>query len=218
MMKITNLNERGVSRVLILLIILFLLLLAGGAWWVWQSNEPQPLPADTSEATPSESTDQTTESDPTGEHDHSVAARPVSEAYSVRIPDGWVSANCEDNEDILFVAPNDEQLGKCASEFGGAVTISKQAGDAREPESVYTSRTDISDVNYAGTTVAGMEATRVAYTQAEEPMVGPPVGTDFVIVIAFDGTNSYILSYSRYPDWEDNLEHFDAIVNTFAPE
>lgn len=212
-MKSLKSNQIGASRIIVAMVVLVVVAAAGaGGWWLWQRNAPQEVDEtpDTTQQTEQPATEEQTAA-------QTVEASPASGDFSVRILESWQQQDCAaDNPNILFVAPTTDLLGKCASEFFGLIAVSKTEGDRREDESAYSGRTDINLVSYDQLMVDTMPAIRVEYTQSEEPIVGPPVGTRYIEVIAFDGTYSFSMSYTQQPGWDDYRAEFDAIVSSLA--
>ncbi|MDZ7744829.1 MAG: hypothetical protein U5K77_03700 [Candidatus Saccharibacteria bacterium] len=208
-------SRGGLHPVHLIIICIIIMLLAAFGWWLWQRNEPQPIEESAEETSIQVDSDE--EPDEAAPEEEPATRIAVSESggFEVMIPEAWLDTTC-DGVDSLFVAPNDDLLGVCASEFGGLISITKTSGDRRYEETAFMARTDINDQSFLVTELDGMPATRAVYTQSEEPIVGPPIGTQYVSVVAFDGTDSYILTYTQYPDWGNYQLEFEEIVSSFS--
>lgn len=201
----TSRNQGGFSPVTILLVLLLTATLAFTVLRVYDSK-------DTRSSTPPSSSDAS--SDPAPVDDPDLAyVRPPSEVYRVAQPEGWVKSTCSDSPDLLFLAPSTDKLGKCNSESGGTVLISKSAGDIREPATAFTGNPQYTSVSYEATTIDGMAGYKVAYAIAATGDPGyPPPGTKHIQYVLFDGTNSFIIIHTRLPADPD----LSAIVQTMA--
>lgn len=134
------------------------------------------------------------------------------DSYSVVLPSGWVHRTCE-GTDILFLAPNEEELGKCNSGYFGAISISRNAGDVRA-EGDPSSDPSATEISVTSVTIDGQPATQTSYTVAgEESMI--PVGTRLVRYQIFFEGNTYTLGASQAPGGTSYASELDAIVRSF---
>ncbi|MEK7600136.1 MAG: hypothetical protein AAB462_03835 [Patescibacteria group bacterium] len=201
-------NQQGFSPLIIILILLLLAIIGFAGWRIWSKDTPSSR-ADTKTASSSDK-------DGAGEAAEPAYAMPVSEAYRVALPATWVSATCADNSDILFLAPTTDKLGKCASESGGTVAVSKNSGDTSHNEEYYTSDDHYASVNYSPVTIDGITGSKVTYTIATENIIGyPPVGTQQIIYSLFDGTNTFSLSYTRFAGEPDLAAAVQTLAESF---
>ena len=136
-------------------------------------------------------------------------------SFSVEAPVEWLSGTCEDST-IVFLAPSADLLGKCATEYFGIVSMSKTPGDNRSAEGDFADETLYSDVTFAAVTVNGVEGVRVSYTNVGEFEVGPLAGTKAISYQLFDGTSTYMISYSQQPSDPDYSEEFETITQSFT--
>jgi len=204
-------NQKGFSPVIILLILLLLAVMAFAGWRVWGSKD------DSDSAKPS-----TSESEPAPDKDEPVDdpelayVRPPSEVYRVAQPEGWVKATCADTPDVLFLAPSTDRLGKCGSESGGTVFATKSPGNVGNPEAHYTGSAHYRGVTYTPITIDGMNGYKATYTTATVDGLGyPPIGSQGADYVLFDGTNSFVLVYTRLPGAPDLAATVQTMAETF---
>ncbi|HTE58232.1 MAG TPA: hypothetical protein VK694_05810 [Verrucomicrobiae bacterium] len=204
-------NQKGFSPIFIILILLLLALLGFAGWRIWESRD------DKGGKIPSSSDSAPASADP--EEPAAPAlnyVKPPSEVYRVALPDTWVKATCPDTPDLLFLAPTTDKLGKCNSEFGGTVTISKASGDVSHPAAYYSGDSHLSGVSYATTTIDSINGYKVSYTVSTEYEIGTPaVGTQQTQWVLFDGTNSFIMVYTRLPGDPDLAAAAQTLAETF---
>lgn len=203
-------NQSGLAPVLVLLLVLLIMVIAFFAWRFTSSEQPSIAPQNDN------SSDQTAdESDLSGAPSR---VSPANDAYSVELPSGWVSRNCDaaGSEGVLFIAPSEELLGLCASEAGGVVIFSVASGDNRASLSDFSESEEIGDLSSSDITYGEISGTSFSYTIVAESMLGyPPVGTTIVHYQAYDGTNTYFATYTGLPGQQDYLAEFDASVDSF---
>lgn len=204
-------NQKGFSPLFIVLILLILALLGFAGWRIWESKDDKGSgKPESSESTPS-SGDSEEPAPPALNY-----VKPPSEVYRVALPDTWVKATCPDTPDLLFLAPTTDKLGRCNSESGGTVAISKASGDVSHPATYYTGDSHLSGVSHAAITIDGINGYKVAYTIAVEYELGyPPVGTQQTQWVLFDGTNSFIIVYTRLPGDPDLAATAQTLAETF---
>lgn len=140
--------------------------------------------------------------------------RPADKSYSVEAPLDWLSGTCEDSA-VVFLAPTSDLLGKCATEFFGMVSISKQPGDNLAVEADFSDDSIYSDVSFTSTSINGVNGVKISHTQVGAFEVGPVAGTKTISYQLFDGTNTYIISYSEQPGWPDHSDDFELIAQSF---
>ncbi|MEO5628109.1 MAG: hypothetical protein ABIQ89_04465 [Candidatus Saccharimonadales bacterium] len=199
-------NQRGFSPLIILLVIVILGVLGFAGWTVWKKSKA--TPATTSSAKTEVTKDKTAKPEPT-------YTMPTSAAFRVVAPDGWVNSTCADNPDTLFLATTSDKLGKCQSDFGGTVVISKVSGNATQPESYYSSDASLGSVVYSDVTIDGVSGHKVSYTVTGAAEVGPAVGTQQTTYILYDGTSSYIITYTRLSGEADLSAEVQALAESF---
>ena len=203
-------NQKGFAPWLIILILLILLLLGFVGWRVWDSRD------DGGGSTPDSS--ESAGSDEAGDEPEATVTTvmPPSEAYRVALPEGWVKAICPDTEHLLFLAQTTDKLGKCNTESGGTVAITKTGSDAGHPESYYTADPYYGGVSYAPVMIDSMAGYKVAYTVASADGLGyPPVGTHQIQYVLFDGPSSYVLVYTRFAADPDLSAAFQTLAESF---
>lgn len=203
-------NQKGFSIWIILLILLLLAILGFAGWRIWKADDSGSEPPATSESSPeTDAAEEPAEPEPT-------YAMPPSGAYRVEQPDGWVKGTCADSSDLLFLAPSNDKLGTCNSENGGTVAISKNNGDVSQPESYYTSNAEYGSVSYGTFTADGITGYKVSYEIVAESILGyPPVGTEQTQYTLFDGTNSFVIVYTRLPGHADVSATVQALAESF---
>ena len=202
-------NQKGISPLIIILLILLLAVVGFAGWTVYNTNkksEPTTKPA--------AKTESTTESTP--KRTPLALVKPISEAYRVALPDGWVKGTCADSPDVLFLATTTAKLGKCESYSGGMVFIAKNAGNTGHTEEYYTSDDAFSDVTYTSITIDGISGYKVKYTYATENELGyPAVGTKATDYILFDGTNTFSIGYLQFVGEPDLGTTVQALAESF---
>ena len=145
-------------------------------------------------------------------------ARPGSGEFEVDVPEGWVSSNCPDSPNILFLAPTTALLGKCDSEYFGTVAISANEGDISHTEEYYSADDMYSSVSFSAVTVDGIVGYKVMYNVATEGELGyPPVGTFEYIYNLYDSASgkTYRPSYRQLPSDSDYRTNFVEIAESF---
>lgn len=197
-------NQQGFTPFHFLVLIALLLLLAFVGWRVWEARSDKEVEAPVASQT-TKSADDTPLN----------YIQPPSEDYRAALPEGWVSGTCPDSPDILFMAPSNDMLGKCNSEFGGTVIISRSDGNTGYGEDYYTSDASYGGVTYEAVTIDGIEGYKVAYTVAGEVMVGPAAGSQIVQYVLFDGTNTWSVTYTQLAGDPDNKAHAQSIAESF---
>ena len=201
-------NQKGMSPLIIILLLLLLGIIGFTGWFVWNSNK-----TGSSTSTSAESSTKDESKTEKRIRVEPPYIKPPSEAYRVILPSAWVTSNCSDSPDLLFLAQSTDKLGKCQSEYFGTVAIAKNTGNIGHNEEYYTSDDAYADVTYTATTIDGITGYKVAYTVATENELGvPKVGTKIVQYFLYDGTNTFSISYSR-PSGEPALT---ATVQTLA--
>ena len=202
-------NQRGFSHFIIILLVLILAILGVIGWRVWESSKTD------DSATPSASSNSKKKSTDKGITTFTYV-KPVSESYRVALPTGWVSGTCADNTEILFLAPTTDKLGKCSSESGGTVAVSKNSGDIGHNEEYYTSDDYFGSPVFTPITIDGITGYKVSYSVATDTELGyPPVGTQIVHYSLFDGTNTYTLTYNRFAGDPDLTATVQTLAESF---
>lgn len=198
-------NQQGFSHWLILLLILLLLVIGFVGWRVWDARSNE----DTS------STSAPVEKDATPA-DEVVTVRPPSEGYQVTLPDTWVSSTCADTPDLLFLAPTEDKLGTCNSESGGTVAIARNDGNIGYGADYYAADPYYGDAVYTPITIDGIAGYKVSYSVATETELGfPPVGTQVVQYVLFDGTHTYTTTYTRMSGDPDLTTEVQTLAESF---
>lgn len=197
-------NQQGFSHLIILLLILLLLVIGFVGWRVWDSKKG----SDTSGSSSVEKTDEPAE--------EVTVVMPPSEGYQVALPDTWVSSTCADSPDLLFLAPTEDKLGKCNTESGGTVAISRNDGNIGYGADYYEADPYYGDVVYSAITIDGIEGYKVSYSVATETELGfPPIGTQVVQYVLFDGTDTYMMTYTRMSGDPDLTAEVQTLAESF---
>lgn len=203
-MKLRN-NQQGIAHLYLILALILALVIGLVGWRVWAMRSDKAT--DTSTAKTAE------EEEPAPAVTY---VQPPSEDYRIALPDTWVSGSCPDTPNLLFLAPTADKLGKCNSESGGTVSIGRNDGNTGYGEDYYTSDDYYGDVVYTAVTIDGIEGYKVAYTVATETELGyPPIGTQVVQYVLFDGTNTYQVTYTRFSGDPDLSAQAQAIAESF---
>ncbi len=141
--------------------------------------------------------------------------------YSIKYPSGWLytdkptNSQCPD-EDLVFFAPNKDQLGICGSSFGGLIGIGKTAtGDdltkivGRYDPSIY------GDFTKTNVTVAGKKAVKITgTTKVSGEADSVKLGTKIIDYVVDLNTQTLVLNYGQDPTWDDNSKTFEEMVLT----
>lgn len=201
-------DQRGVSLIFIILVIVLILLLGFAGWRIWGQNQPET----TTETATME------EADEADKPEAGERVSPLDNSYSVIKPSGWAAKTCEfeGSEGVLFLAPNETLLGTCASEFGGTVFTSRTAGDNRMSDEDYSGSDWVSNFVSQDSELGELSARKISYTVvAENELDYPPLDTKLVQYQAFNGTDTYSVTYTQLPDSEDYTTEIEAMVASF---
>lgn len=203
-MKLSR-NQRGIAHLYLILGVVLVVVIGLVGWRVWVMR---------SDKAPSE-----TASSPSAEKEVEPDLnyiQPPSEAYRVALPEGWTSNTCPDSPNTLFMAPTIDKLGKCNTESGGTVAIDRQDGNVGYGEDYYTSNSYYDSPAYTPMTVDGIEGYRISYYVGDDDGLGyPPIGTQIVKYVLFDGTNTFVITYTRFAGDPDEGANAQAIAESF---
>lgn len=138
--------------------------------------------------------------------------------YSIKTPQSWlVTLGAEDKQctpNMDFIAPTKDILGKCGSEFGGLIVITKR----EEAFSDHEKNVDTGSLKnpvVSNTKVDGAKAIKVTGTInfADDPY--EMNGSDSIEYYVKYDDQVLVITYLRKPAWIDYSETFEKIVSTF---
>lgn len=200
----TRQNQQGIAHLYLILGLVLILVIGLVGWRVWamRSDKAADTPAKITEKTAAEP--------------ELNYIQPPNEAYKVALPDTWVNSSCPDTPDLLFLAPTIDKLGKCNSESGGTVVVTRNDGNTGYGEDYYTESDYYDSPVYTVVTIDGIEGYKVAYTVGSDDGLGyPPIGTQVVRYVLFDGTDTYSINYTRFAGDPDESAKAQFIAESF---
>lgn len=179
-------------------------------------------PASKEKTTTSTSTSSATASTPTTPTDETAnwktyASTPAK--FTVKYPSDWVYTDYTSNnlcsENGVFFAPNAGLLGKCASGFGGLISVSQtQPPDTLDTVASQYSATDYTDFKKENTTVGGKTAVRISGISQMASEIADTTGTRIIIYIIGLSDRALILSYNQSKTWADYSAAFEQMVKS----
>jgi prepilin-type N-terminal cleavage/methylation domain-containing protein len=207
-----NHSQKGFSAVEAIIVLVVVAVLALGGWYIWKKNNN----TDTSKNTASQQKETPKEDEkPVDGTEDWITYTNEKGKYSLKHPASWVSPSNLDmcSEGLVLLAPTKASLGACASEGGGQVMVSSDAGDLRDEYNTLT-QSFYKDVQTEAVTVDGVEGTKYATTVLGmgEGLGAWPDNTKIVRYIFVTGGRTYIATYVQEPDYPDALSDFNQII------
>lgn len=205
-------DQRGVTPLIIFLLLIILAIIGFAGWKIWDTNK-KPATKAPAPSTTTQKKKVTKEADPTTgwtvfDSDAGV--------FSLKYPSDWVIPTDLDlcNEGLIMIAPDEDSLGKCATEFFGQISISSTAGDLSADNIPGEGYEGLVTEDVTVDSVAGKKYTATAQDQETIFMVGGlPDNTKLVRYVFVTGGRTYVANYIQQPTFIDVLTFFNLIVN-----
>lgn len=221
-MKISKLNQKGVSGLETLLVLIVLIILAGTGYYVYQANNKAGNTLNTASNTAQSLTLRRSTAKWT-------AYSSQAGMFSLKYPKTWVQASNPDgcSPGILLLGPDKASVGHCASEDFGQISVVSTAGDNRAS---YDNSKDpnYKDIKTKTVTVSKVQGTRIEATavaaaanandSSQALTTSYPAGTKVVKYIFFTNNRTYVATYVQNASGAGSknvLADFDLMVTTF---
>lgn len=206
-------NYKGFALLEGLLILLIIGMLAGVGYYVYDAKKNSENSLDNASKTElTAAGKKTVAEDPTKDW---KAYSNKDGQFSLKHPASWVQASSPElcSEGLLLIAANAASVGTCASEDGGQMQISSQAGDLRSEYQLKSA--NYPDLKTESVTVAGVAGEKQSGTYkadegAEGP--GPSTGEKKVTYIFYTNSRTYQASYWIKDSYPDVLADFNTMV------
>lgn len=198
-MKLSRLNQRGVSALETLLAVIILAILAGAGYYVYRAN---------TKATDTLNTASNTAQSPTLRRSTANWTAYSSQAgqFSLKYPKTWVQAQDPSlcSSGMLLLGPDKASVGHCGSEDFGQISVVSTAGDNRADYDISKSP-DYKDIKTKDVTVSKVQGKRIEATaidvaanpndSSQALATGYPAGTKVVKYLFFTNNRTYEATY-----------------------
>lgn len=202
-------SKGGGKKVLIVLLVLVLMALSAAGAWYYQQQEIKKLKNENASLEAANA--QPAQAEVTKVN---IVTTPDA-AFTAELPEGWTFGLCAE-VDTVFLAPSAGLLGKCQTENGGTVVLSRTNASSVTPESQYKTAAN-TDVTYSTVDVAGVSGIKATYTTTAEGAGGyPPAGTKVTVYETVKDGKLYSFTYNQLPGEADNSATFESIVSSIV--